>query len=307
MKKRWLSFVCVFLLLAGLAAGCKTRGNTETTQMQTQIQTQPPTEPQHTMSEEELQTRKQFLRGKYVSILGDSISTYEGISNAGTVNTTIEGYNAWYNGDWKDILASPDGTYWGSVISKYGMKLLVNNSCGGNKLVQASGTGVYADAGYKRVENLAANTGELNGIQPDIIFLYMGINDFNGNTVLGNLTEDILDYIILDDGYITPSTFTEAYIITMEKATKLYPDAQIFLFTLIPSHYNTAWEYLEDYNARIREIAALYEGAVLVDIAADSGITPENYQRYTYDGTHPNGLGFAAISAVLEQAVLNNP
>ena len=298
MKKTiWISFLCILILVTGFAAGCNLQDNTGGTEP----------EPQCTLSSEELQARKQSLQGKYVSVLGDSISTYEGISNAGTVNITTEGYNAWYNGDWKNALASADETYWGPVISHYGMELLVNNSCGGSRLMQAGGTGVYADAGYKRVENLAANTGELNGTQPDIIFLYMGTNDFIGNTVLGDLTEDSFDNIVLDDGYITPATFTEAYIITMEKATKLYPNAQIFLFTLIPTQYNTSWEYLDDYNVRIREIAAHYEEAVLVDIAAESGITPENYQKYTFDGTHPNRLGFAAISSVLEQAILNHP
>ena len=156
--------------------------------------------------------RRQWLKGKYVSILGDSISTYEGISNGSAVNTTIESYNAWYNGDW----------------------------------------------------------------------------------------------VRYEGEYVMPATFTEAYIITLEKAMELYPQAQIFVFTLLPSHYNTYWDGLDAYNARIRELAAYYEGVVLVDIAAESGITPENYMRYTFDGTHPNSLGMDAIARVLERAMLNN-
>lgn len=244
---------------------------------------------------------------KYVSILGDSISTYEGISNAESVNTTIAGYNAYYNGDRKNALSSSDETFWGSVISKHGMNLLVNNSCGGNRLISTSGTGTSVDAGYIRVENLAANTGSLSGTTPDKIFIYMGTNDYIGSVTLGELTEDTYASVISNAGYITPTTFTEAYIITLEKAIVLYPEAQVFVFTLLPNRYKSNWEFLNSYNARIREIAAHYEGIVLVDIAANSGITTDNYTAYTFDGTHPNQAGMTKIAEVLDQAIMDNP
>jgi len=323
MKKRiWILLFCGMLLIAGWILRMKFSNNAQLPEQETlnteiteqeilpsadeslPEETEPATQP--ALSEEELEDRRQWLKGKYVSILGDSISTYEGISNGSAVNTTIESYNAWYNGDWKGAFESEESTYWGSVISKYQMELLVNNSCGGNRLSQAGGTGVYADAGYKRVEHLAANTGELDGIQPDIILIHMGINDFNGNVMLGFPVDESCDWVRYEGEYVMPATFTEAYIITLEKAMELYPQAQIFVFTLLPSHYNTYWDGLDAYNARIRELAAYYEGVVLVDIAAESGITPENYMRYTFDGTHPNSLGMDAIARVLERAMLNN-
>lgn len=245
--------------------------------------------------------------GKYVSILGDSISTYEGISNVGSVNTSIEGYNAFYNGDWKNALTSSEETYWGSVISRHDMKLLVNSSSGGNRLIDTSGAGVAVDPGYIRVENLAANTGQLKGTKPDMIFIYMGTNDCNAYIYLGELTEDTYTGVISDDGYIIPSTFTEAYIITLEKALNLYPDAQIFVFTLLPSSYNTDWEFLHSYNTRIREIADHYDEVVLVDIAQKSGITTDNYTSFTLDGTHPNKAGMLKIATILDWAISNNP
>lgn len=245
--------------------------------------------------------------GKYVSILGDSISTYQGVSNSGSVNTTIEGYNAFYNGDWQNALSDTNETYWGSVIAKYGMKLLVNNSCGGNQLTSASGTGGSVDAGYIRVENLAANTGELSGTKPNKIFIYMGTNDYNAGVFLGELTEDTYAGVRTDDGYIAPFTFTEAYIITLEKAMELYPDAQIFVFTLLPTSYNSDWETLHLFNARIRELAAHYEDVVLVDIANKSGINTSNYTSLTLDGTHPNKMGMSKIANVLDWAISSNP
>ena len=245
------------------------------------------------------------LKGKYVSLLGDSITTYEGVSNNPVNNTTIATYHSWYNGAWQNVLNSYEETYWGQVITKYEMNLLVNNSHGGNRLIDTSGSGITVPAGYVRVENLAANTGELNGTKPDMIFIHMGTNDYIANITLGELTEDTYSSVVSGSGYKAPATFTEAYIITIEKASKLYPDAQIFVFTLIPSGYNTNWNLLNAYNARIRELAAHYDNVVLVDVAAESGINTSNYESYTHDGTHPNNAGIAKIAAVLEKAILD--
>ena len=244
------------------------------------------------------------LKNKYVSLLGDSITTYEGVSNNGVNNTTISTYHAWYNGAWQNVLNSYEETYWGQVMEKYDMNLLVNNSHNGNRLIEAGGA-ILAPAGYVRVENLGANTGNLKGTKPDIIVIHMGTNDYIGGVTLGELTADTYTGVVSGSGYKAPATFTEAYIITLEKASKLYPDAQIFVCTLIPSGYNTNWNLLNSYNARIRELAAHYDNVVLVDIAADSGITTSNYNDYTHDGTHPNNAGIAKMAAVLEKAILS--
>ena len=243
------------------------------------------------------------VSGKYVSILGDSISTYQGVSNVGSVNTTIAGYNVWYNGDWQNVMSSPNETYWGKVITKYGMELLVNNSCGGNRMFDAGGTGITVPAGYMRAENLAANTGALNGTKPDIILMFMGTNDHIAGITLGELSDATYTNVRSGNGYKTPTSFTEAYIIGLEKACNLYPDAKILCFTLLPSHYNTNWTVWNAYNARIREISQHYSNVTLVDVAKDSGITTENYRLYTFDGTHPNQAGMHRISIVLEEAL----
>lgn len=236
------------------------------------------------------------MAGKYISILGDSISTYDGISNGTDIaNTTVSGYNAYYKSQ-----MDASQTFWGQLIAKYGMNMLVNNSCGGNCLLRDSGSGVTAPAGYKRVEELAANTGPLNGTKPDLIFIFMGTNDFHANLPLGELTEETYDSVISGDGYITPSTFTQAYIITLEKAQKLYPDAQIYIFTLIPN----SWGRDDSaYNSRIRQLATHYENVFLVDVAAKSGITKDNCGVYTFDVLHPNKSGMNAIAKVLEEAI----
>ena len=221
---------------------------------------------------------------KYVSILGDSLSTYEGVSNSGTPNISTTGYNAWYNGAWSGVLKDWTETYWGQIISKYEMQLLVNNSCGGNRLTEAGGGGtrVFVDAGYNRAYQLAANTGNLSGTTPDIIFFHMGTNDY-----IGGVSIDL---------------FKTAYIRTLDTMLNQYPDVEIYCFTLTPSDYDTDWDLLNTYNSTIREVVAGYnaDDVVLVDVATESQITTENYFDFTYDGTHYNDLGIAEVVKVLD-------
>lgn len=244
---------------------------------------------------------KKILSGKYVSILGDSISSYEGISNSAAYHTTLSGYNAYYNGSRKSAMRSELQTYWGTMLDKYDMKLLVNNSCGGNRLVDDSGTGVTVPAGYKRVENLSPNTGTLNGKTPDIIFMYMGTNDYLAKKTIATPNYDI-------STSATPTNFTDAYVITLKKAMAQYPNAKIMVFTLLPSSTRSGAEAeLKEYNANIREIAAHYrDKVVLVDIANDSGLTVTNFitaKTYSFDGIHPNIAGMEKIAKVLDAAL----
>ena len=74
------------------------------------------------------------LSGKKISILGDSISTYEGVSNNASFNKTIGLNNRYYETGASKALPTQNLTYWGQLIEKYGMELCVNNSTGGGKV-----------------------------------------------------------------------------------------------------------------------------------------------------------------------------
>lgn len=66
--------------------------------------------------------------GKYFSVLGDSVSTFEGF--------TEPDYAVFYTFGQKiasGVLSYPD-TWWGRVINAFGGKLLVNNSFSGVRL-----------------------------------------------------------------------------------------------------------------------------------------------------------------------------
>ncbi len=66
--------------------------------------------------------------GKKVSILGDSISTYTGISNNAKYNSTLNKNIGFYPAN--DVTEKEE-TWWQQVIDALGMELCVNNSSGG--------------------------------------------------------------------------------------------------------------------------------------------------------------------------------
>ena len=253
---------------------------------------------------------KAILNGKYVSILGDSISTFAGYSNDIAVNTTIGGNAPRYQAGVADtkpgsycLLESVNDTWWMQFANQTGMNLLVNNSWAGSQVFggQTSDGRVIPAAYLERCLNLHDNTLENNPnlapINPDIIFVYLGINDYNFNR--GNVGSGEIDYakLIREDGtYVTPTTFGEAYAIMLHKMQQAYPHAQIFAMTLLPENlYSVDLAAWEQHNAYIRA-AAEYYGIPVVDLAANCAITWDNYSGYMIDKIHPTTEGMKLIS-----------
>ena len=255
-----------------------------------------------------------FLSGKYVSILGDSISTFNGYSNDGTVNTTIGANGPRYDvgpADTKPgsycLLESVDDTWWMHFANRNGMHLLVNNSWAGSQVFGGkTADGRVIPAAYlERCVNLHDNTLENNPnnapIDPDVIFVYLGINDYNFNrTSVGSGTVDYAKLIGSDGTYVTPATFGEAYGILLHKMKTAYPEAQIFAMTLLPENlYSIDMAAWEMHNAYIRA-AADYYGIPVVDLAENCAITWENYSGYMMDKIHPTTAGMKLISDCIQ-------
>ena len=105
-----------------------------------------------------------MLKGKKLSILGDSISTYEGVSNDASANATIQNNPYFYKEPFPK-----EKTYYKRVIDYFGLELCVNNSWSGGNL---SGTDDET-SGVRRASELSKD----DGTSPDIIIVFMGIND----------------------------------------------------------------------------------------------------------------------------------
>lgn len=246
--------------------------------------------------------------GKTISILGASISTYTGISNDSSTNSTIGSNAVYYTEGRYGVYA--DDTWWMQVCTDLGFRLLVNNSWSGSSLLHTrNGTvGAYVD----RCVQLHDDTGDNNGEEPDIIGIQLGTNDYQYyKSTLG--TADI-DYgaLIIDnsDGtytYSTPTTSLEAAAIVLHKISVRYPNAEVYYLTLSQrvDFADGEQELLEQFNADLAAVCAHF-GVSVVDIY-NCGIDQENFDTYIGDGrVHPNCLGMDAYTEAFKRAVLAN-
>ena len=118
-----------------------------------------------------------------------------------------------------------------------------------------------------------------------------------------------------------PATISEGYGVMLSKIIQAYPSAQIYCCTLITNASvngsvardddgvyptkNANGLYLEDINAKIRELAQGY-GAHIIDLAT-CGIHWGNIANLTVDNvTHPNDAGHTLIAKKVISEILKN-
>lgn len=217
---------------------------------------------------------------KYFSILGDSISTFEGYS---------EPYDAiFYDALTKcqsDILRVTD-TWWGQVINYLGGELLVNNSFSGSLVSKHPDCEISSyGCSNERTSSLAKK-----GISPDVIMVFLGTNDWGYGIKVNPKNKEEKDSI---------SIFSVAYRMMLSKLKNNYPLAEIWCFTLPISNYKKVngadfpyyygGTHIEEYCNAIRESANEY-GCKIIDLY-NSG-----KKHDTIDGFHPNAIGMKAIA-----------
>ncbi len=249
-----------------------------------------------------------LLSGKKLSILGDSISTYEGYSNSGERNTTnatsTEKSNSVYYGDMNNSI-TVDDTWWKQTIDQYNMELLVNNSWGGSRVTNDNDTqwGTGYAAWEDRCVNLHDNTLDDNDgkaiINPDIIAVYIGINDLGAGISAGTKTLDksffdAIELAVDNNNIAQPTTFEEAYAIMIYKMVKTYNSADIFVFN-IPTTNRT--NNLTTYNNVIETIAEYYN-LPIVDLYSSALNT-----SYTSDSLHPTAEGMDIMTEVFVETM----
>lgn len=212
--------------------------------------------------------------GKKLSILGDSISTFEGYVPSG---------NATYYP--KATVTAVTHTWWKKLIDALEMELDVNNSWSGSRVTTTNGE---TSAGcMARCQNL--------GTSPDVIIVFMGINDFNYEVGLGTY-----------DGKSavpnTTTTFREAYGVMLDKILTAYKTAEVWCCTLSPCERNASTGFpeingdgvaLASYNEAIRELANAFGVKVLEHGTA---LTYQNMSAYNPDELHPNKDGHSILA-----------
>ncbi|MBO5868601.1 MAG: Ig-like domain-containing protein, partial [Oscillospiraceae bacterium] len=241
------------------------------------------------------------LEGKAISILGDSISTFGGVSNNANSNSTIGGNAVYYSG--QGGITRTD-TWWQQVIDVLDMELLVNNSWSGSCVFQPRKG--EASVGYTdRCVNLH---NDYTGEEPDVILVFLGTNDYkNHSDTIGAEVDVDYNAIITDKGdgtytYATATTTCEAYAIMLHKMSVRYPDADIYCMSLLPRKGGPA--KLTKFNQDIAVMAERF-GCSFVDLE-HCGITPdaESMGKYMYDGSvHPNAEGMDLMSQAVVSAL----
>ena len=218
---------------------------------------------------------KEKLAGKGISILGDSISTFQNWSNNTGYNSTIGSNAVYYNGS-RDGFAAVNETWWMQTITRAGLELVVNNAWSGDRVV---------DRGIARSQQLHNNAGK----NPDIIAVYLGINDFRTK--------------------VTAETFAAKYDEMIAGMMETYSSADVYLFTLLyTTNVNSGVDpaQVTEFNEVIAATAEKY-GCTLVDLYNGTGITPENLATYMGDKVlHPNYAGMDRITQCFMDALCGN-
>lgn len=228
-----------------------------------------------TIKEQQL---KNVLENKNFSILGDSISTFKGYSTDNLNTNSTIGENAVYYSGSNNGISDVNETWWKQTADKTCMNVLVNNSYSGDRVT---------NFGQTRCEQLHDDTGVNAGTNPDVIAVYLGINDFDGGVSLDN--------------------FKTSYDLMIGKIVAKYNSADIYLFTLLPNNVRRDDAMLLSYNAAIREIAEKY-GCTVVDLFSDSGINVSNMSEYTNasDCLHPKMAGMDKMTDCFWKALYDN-
>ena len=221
-------------------------------------------------------------KNKYFSVLGDSASTFEGCSEPE--------YAAYYDTAHKlasGVLTRAD-TWWGQVIDRLGGELLVNNSFSGSTVCWHP---AFEIPSYGCSNERTSSLGR-DGISPDVIMVYMGMNDWgHGFRVRGDER--------YDSGINNPTLFLTAYSSMLTKLRINYPNAEIWCFTLPISRcsaeqdfkfpYYFGGRHIGEYCEAIRECAA-EDGCRLIDLY-------HSMDAYdTVDEFHPSADGMNAIA-----------
>ena len=221
-------------------------------------------------------------KDKYFSILGDSISTFEGYS---------EPVNAeYYNREYKicsGVLTLSD-TWWGQVIDRLGGKLLRNNSISGSTVCWHP---AYEVPSYGCSDERTSAL-DKEGVAPDVIMVFLGTNDWGAG-----LSVTSASGAKGEESNLT--IFSNAYRKMLERLKGNYPNAEIWCLTLPISRclamknfefpYYYGGRHIAEYCAAIEGNAKAY-GCRVIDLYHYG--TPHD----TLDGFHPNVSGMKTLA-----------
>ena len=222
--------------------------------------------------------------GKYVSILGDSISTLDG--------WVPEGYKVFYKDERceKSGVFAMEDTWWGILIQELGAKLLVNNSWSGSRVTKLPDSPGLFPSGCSD-----ERTGTLHTAYavPDIILVYLGTNDWIFGARYAAQKDVTCDNLEL---------FGNAYAAMLTKLKNNYPKAEIWCCTIPSSYMEHDPEFrfsevyygdnIRIYNTQMKETANQLSCRVL-------DLYSQQIPYDSIDGTHPTKRGMHTLASLM--------
>lgn len=201
------------------------------------------------------------LENSYISIYGDSVSTFAG--------WLPEGYAPYYPINPVNVL-NVEETWWYNAISKVNAKFLMNASYSNTGVVTTGSAEALKGTEISRIKNLRKDNQD-----PDIIIIYLGINDCKRD--------------------VSAKNFKEGYITMIERMQKEFVNTDIMICTLNACSFSfqQCYALLDEYNVALREIASEFNLAL---IELDKVITEENKAQYMANMLHPNRAGMDEIA-----------
>lgn len=216
------------------------------------------------------------MEKRYVSILGDSISTFE--------RCNPDGFRVYYDEEKQRLngLTNVSETWWYKVIQALDVSLCVNNSFSGSRV---SGDCFPAANSPERLKYCRSGD-----VIPQLLLIYIGGNDFGYNVPLRSKRLFQRD----------TSYFGDAYDLMLSRIQKMFPQTTIVCSTGIRTYLqdDPSWQYpeflygkpREAYNDQIRWACHKHK-VRLVDLS-------RTYIRYeTLDGSHPTKTGHSQIAS----------
>ncbi len=238
---------------------------------------------------------------RLISVIGDSISTFEGAIP--TINRCF-----YYKGNATITgVKSADETWWTRTIDALGGSFLANASYSGSMV---EGSGFPAGSSPERAAQVLGPNGEV----PDDILVFYGINDYGWGGAIaqaqgrGTNVPVWLDLLGYPEGVagIAPDDAVDLFEADYEKMLsnlrEVAPGAHIHCISLVPGRianhdkpdfcYSLRGKTLDEYNDAIAR-AAFSQGCKFVDIRAFG------YDYKASDGTHPDDIGMQQLAAMV--------
>lgn len=236
-------------------------------------------------------------RRPLVSILGDSISTFQGCNP--------EGFDVFYEGEAcvRTGVEHESDTWWRLVIDAIGGDLLVNGSFSGSMV---EGAGFPSASSERRVAALSRD-----GMDPDIVIAFIGINDYGwggpanqaagrGRAVPDDASpcEERMARFAADNA---AEAFAAAYGTMLSRIRAAYPEAQVWCCTLCPGRL--AGAQAPTFIRRLRGVdVRSYDDAIRLQ-ASEHGCRVIDFASFgldyeAADGTHPTKRGMRQLASM---------